>query len=259
MAIKKLFASLGVGGASVETVLTEPNVLPGGVLQGEILVVGGTVTQSVQALSVGLRARAEAQRPGEKREEITFHTQELGGALELTPAAQLAVPFSLGVPWETPLTSLLGQRLTGTTVGMTTQLNIARSLDSTDLEPVMVHPLPAQQAVLDAFVSLEFTLTSAAVEVGTIPGTRQTLPFYQVLEFQAPARYRGLKEVELSFLADERAMDVVLEMDKQPGRFTTHSDAYLCYEVDLARYGRTDWTAHLNQWLAEVGGRRKWS
>ncbi|NUK97296.1 sporulation protein, partial [Streptomyces lunaelactis] len=35
MAFKKLLASLGAGGASVETVLTEVNVVPGGVVQGE--------------------------------------------------------------------------------------------------------------------------------------------------------------------------------------------------------------------------------
>lgn len=259
MAIKKLFASLGVGGASVETTLAEPNVLPGGVVQGQVRVVGGAVAQSVQSLSVGLRADAEARGPHEKREELSFHVQELGGALELAPAAHLMVPFSVGVPWETPVTSLLKERLTDTTVGMTTQLNIARSLDSTELDPLVVHPLPAQQAVLDAFAALEFTLRSATLEKGRIPGTRQTLPFYQVLEFQAPARYRGLREVEVAFLADGRAMDVVLEMDKQRGHFTPGSDAYLCYEVDLSDYTRTDWTAHLNRWLAEVGGRRKWS
>lgn len=259
MAMRKLFASLGIGGASVETVLAEPNVLPGGVVQGEIGVSGGAAAQSVQALSVGLRARAEARGQGEKREDVTFHEQQLGGALELTPGVQLAVPFALVVPWETPLTCLLGQQLTGVKVGVTTQLNIARALDSTDLDPIVVHPLAAQQAVLDGFGALGFTLKSADLEMGRIPGTRQTLPFYQVIELQAPGWYHGLREVEVSFLSDGQAMDVVMEMDKQPGRFNTDSHAYLRYEVDLARFAQTDWTARLNQWLAEVGGRRKWS
>ena len=34
MGFKRLLASLGAGGASVETVLTEVNVVPGGVVQG---------------------------------------------------------------------------------------------------------------------------------------------------------------------------------------------------------------------------------
>jgi sporulation-control protein len=28
--------------------------------------------------------------------------------------------------------------------------------------------------------------------------------------------------------------------------------------VDLANYNQTDWTAFINQWLTEVGGKRNW-
>ncbi|MCK1796565.1 sporulation protein [Streptomyces sp. XM4193] len=259
MAIKKLFASLGIGGASVETVLAEPNVLPGGVVHGEIRIEGGSVAQQVQGLSVGLQARVEVETAdGERREDISFHGQPLGGAFELAPGAAHTVPFSLSIPWETPVTTVLGQPLAGVRVGVTTQLDIARAIDSTDLDPIAVHPLPAQQALLDAFGSLGFRFKSADLEKGRIHGTRQQLPFYQEIEFSAPERYRGLKEVELSFVADGQTMDVVLEMDKRPGVFSSGSDAYRCFQVDLAQFQQTDWTAYLNHWLAEVGGQRKW-
>lgn len=42
MGFKKLLASLGAGGASVETVLTEVNTVPGGVVQGEVRIQGGS-------------------------------------------------------------------------------------------------------------------------------------------------------------------------------------------------------------------------
>src|SRR6202007_3211640 len=57
MAFKKLLASLGAGGASVETVLTEVNVVPGGVVQGEVRIQGGSVNQAIEGLNVGLQAR----------------------------------------------------------------------------------------------------------------------------------------------------------------------------------------------------------
>lgn len=259
MAIKKLFASLGIGGASVETVLAEPNVLPGGVVHGEVRVTGGAVAQSVQQLSVGLQARVEVESGnGERTEDVVFHRQALGGAFELTPGAAYVLPFALNVPWETPVTSVLGQPLEGVRIGVTTQLEISRALDSTDLDPIVVHPLPAQQALIEAFGALGFRFKSADLEKGRIGGTRQRLPFYQEIEFDAPVRYRGLKEVELSFLADGHGMDVVLEMDKRPGVFTASSDTYRCFQMDLAHFQQTDWTAYLNHWLAEVGGRRKW-
>ncbi|MGK5628099.1 sporulation protein [Streptomyces sp. URMC 123] len=259
MGFKKLLASLGAGGASVETVLTEAHVVPGGVVQGEVHVQGGSVAQRIEGLSVGLQARVEVESGDqEHRQDIEFHRQQLGGAFELQAGAVHSVPFSLEVPWETPVTTVFGQHLTGMHVGVTTELAIARAVDSGDLDPVNVHPLPAQQAILDAFGHLGFRFKSADLERGHIRGTRQRLPFYQEIEFFAPQQYRGLHQVELTFIADDRQMDVVLEMDKKPGLFTEGSDSYRAFTVDLASYQQTDWAAYLNQWLAEVGGRRNW-
>ncbi|MEV5380174.1 sporulation protein [Streptosporangium nondiastaticum] len=259
MGFKKLLASLGAGGASVETVLFEENVVPGGIVQGEVRIQGGSVAQAIQGLSVGLQARVEVEGDdSEYKQDVEFTRVQLGGAFEVQAGAVHTVPFGLEVPWETPVTTFLGRHLTGMNVGVTTHLAIARAVDSGDLDPVNVHPLPAQQAILDAFGQLGFAFKSADLERGHIRGTRQRLPFYQEIEFRAPSQYRGLNEVELSFVADDREMDVVLEMDKKPGLFTEGSDTYRSFTVDLHAYGQTDWAAYLNQWLAEVGGRRNW-
>ncbi|GAA2641268.1 sporulation protein [Streptomyces axinellae] len=259
MGFKKLFASMGVGGASVDTVLHEPNALPGGVLQGEVRIQGGSVTQEVESLSVGLQARVEVEtNDGEVKRNIEFGRQRLGGAITLEEGAGHVVPFGLEVPWETPVTTFLGQQLVGMEIGVTTELAIARALDSSDLDPVNIHPLPAQQAILDAFGSLGFRFKSADMEKGHIRNTRQQLPFYQEIEFFAPQQYRGLNQVELSFVADSRGMDVVLEMDKKPGLFTEGSDSFRSFPVDFNTFDQTDWVSYLNQWLAEVGGKRNW-
>ncbi|MFJ8693430.1 sporulation protein, partial [Streptomyces roseolilacinus] len=153
---------------------------------------------------------------------------------------------------------IAGQQLRGMDIGVTTELAIARAVDSGDLDPISVHPLPAQQAILDAFVRLGFRFKNADMERGHIRGTRQRLPFYQEIEFLPPQQYRGLNQVELSFVADDREMDVVLEMDKRGGLFSEGSDSYRCFVVGLNDYRNTDWAAYLNQWLADVGGRRNW-
>jgi sporulation-control protein len=168
------------------------------------------------------------------------------------------VPFGLEIPWETPVTSVDGQPLRGMNIGVTTELEIARAVDPGDLDPISVHPLPAQQAILDAFIRLGFRFKSADMERGHIRGTRQRLPFYQEIEFQAPSQYRGLNQVELTFVADDREMDVILEMDKKPGLFSEGSDSYRAFQVGLNDFQGTDWAAYLNEWLAQVGGRRNW-
>ncbi|OEJ27562.1 sporulation protein [Streptomyces agglomeratus] len=259
MGFKKLLASLGAGGASVETVLTEANVVPGGVVQGEVRIQGGSVDQQIEALSVGLQARVEVEGGDQEvKQDIEFTKQRLGGAFEVKAGAVHVVPFGLEIPWETPITSIAGQQLHGMNIGVTTELEIARAVDSGDLDPINVHPLPAQQAILDAFVQLGFRFRSADMERGHIRGTRQRLPFYQEIEFQPPQQYRGLNQVELTFIADDREMDVVLEMDKKPGLFSESSDSYRAFKVGLNDFQGTDWVAYLNQWLAQVGGQRNW-
>jgi sporulation-control protein len=264
MGFKKMLASLGAGGASVETELHQADVTPGGVVQGSVRVQGGSVEQRIQGLTVGLQARVEVERTDsqgndtEHHQNIEFHTQQIGGEFVVQPGAVHDVPFSLEVPWETPVTTFMGRQLTGMNVGVTTELQIARAVDKGDLDPVNVHPLPAQEALLDAFGRLGFAFRSADLEKGTIRHTRQRLPFYQEIEFRTPEQYRGLKQVELTFIADGSEMDVVLEMDKKPGLFSEGSDTYRSFTMSLHAFEQTDWAQYLHQWLAEVGGKRNW-
>ncbi|WP_328402241.1 sporulation protein [Streptomyces sp. NBC_00390] len=259
MGFKKLLASLGAGGASVETVLTEQNVVPGGVVQGEVRIQGGSVDQQIEGLSVGLQARVEVEGGDQEvKQDIEFTKLRLGGAFEVKAGAVHVVPFGLEIPWETPVTSIQGQQLRGMNIGVITELEIARAVDSGDLDPINVHPLPSQQAILDAFIQLGFRFKSADMERGQIRGTRQRLPFYQEIEFFPPQQYRGLNQVELTFVADNHEMDVILEMDKKPGLFSESSDSYKAFKVGHHDFQSTDWAAYLNQWLADVGGRRNW-
>ncbi|GHH88536.1 hypothetical protein GCM10018793_68540 [Streptomyces sulfonofaciens] len=259
MGFKRLLASLGAGGASVETVLNDANVVPGGVVQGEVRIQGGSVDQEIQGLSVGLQARVEVEgNDQEFKQDIEFIKVRLGGAFQLQAEAVHSVPFGLEIPWETPVSSFSGHELHGIHIGVTTELQIAHAVDSGDLDPITVHPLPAQQAILDAFGRLGFHFKNADMERGHIRGTRQQLPFYQEIEFYPPQQYRGLNQVELSFVADDREMDVVLEMDKKPGLFSEGSDTFRSFVVGLHDYQATDWAAYLNQWISEVGSRRNW-
>lgn len=259
MGFKRLLASMGAGGASVETVLAEANVVPGGVVQGEIRIHGGSVAQRVEGLSVGIQGRVEIEGGDhEVKQDIEFTQLRLGGELEVEAGAVHVVPFGLEIPWETPISSIGGLLLDGMHLGVTTELEIARAVDSGDLDPIQVHPLPAQQAILDAFGSTGFRFLSADLERGHIRGTRQKLPFYQEIEFCPPEEYRGLDQVELTFVADDREMDVILEMDKKPGLFGERGDSYRAFQVGLRDFGETDWAGYLHQWLADVGGRRNW-
>ncbi|PWE11770.1 sporulation protein [Streptomyces sp. BSE7F] len=259
MAFKKLLASLGAGGASVETVLHEVNVVPGGVVQGEVRIQGGSVNQQIEGLSVGLQAKVEVESGDEEyKQNIEFTKQQLGGAFELQAGAVHAVQFGLEIPWETPVTTIDGQPLRGMDIGVTTELAIARAVDSGDLDPISVHPLPAQKAILDAFIQLGFRFKSADMERGHIRGRGRSCRSTRRSSSTRRRSTAGLNQVELSFVADAQAMDVVLEMDKRPGLFSEGSDTFRSFQVGLNDYQGTDWAAYLNQWLSEVGSKRNW-
>ncbi|HEY0698460.1 MAG TPA: sporulation protein [Micromonospora sp.] len=253
MVFKKLMQAMGVGGPSVETVLSNPNCRPGGVLEGQIHVMGGDHDVDIEYVALGLVTRVEVES-GDSEYETTqeFHRKQATGAFRLARGQRYDIPFRFEVPWETPITEVYGQHLHGMTMGLRTELEVARAVDKGDLDAVAVHPLPAQEQILQALVRLGFRFSRADVERGRIYGVHQTLPFYQEIEFYpAPQYARALNQLELTFLATPQHLQVVLEIDKRGGVFTEGHDAFGRFTVDYNTVGQVDWAAQLDGWLRQ--------
>jgi len=258
MVFKKLMQAMGVGGPSVETVLSNPNCRPGGFLEGRIHVVGGDHAVDIEYVTLGLVTRVEVETgDGEYDATQEFGRMKAAGAFRLDSQQRYDIPFRFEVPWETPVTEVYGQHLHGMTMGLRTELEVARAIDKGDLDPVAVHPLPAQEKILDAFARLGFRFTRADNERGHIYGVRQTLPFYQEIEFYPAPPYAGtINQLELTFVATPQHLEVVLELDKRGGLFTEGRDAFGRFTVDYATVDQTDWTAQLDGWLRQSLQRR---
>ena len=258
MVFKKMLRALGVGGPSVETVLANPNCRPGGFLDGQVHIVGGDHAVDVEYLAIGLITRVEVESGDtEFNTNQEFHRQRLTGSFRLDPGAGHDVGFRFDVPWETPITELYGQHLHGMTMGLTTELEVARAVDKSDLDAVAVHPLPAQERILDAVLRLGFRFSRADVERGRVYGADQHLPFYQEIEFHPPAAYaNGINQLEVTFIPTPQRLQVVLEIDKRGGLFTEGHDAFGNFTVDYATAESTDWAAQLDNWLRQSAQRR---
>ncbi|MGK5444434.1 sporulation protein [Micromonospora sp. URMC 105] len=258
MVFKRLMQAMGVGGPSVETVLTNPHCRPGGHLEGRIQVAGGDHQVDVSYVALGLVTRVEVESADSEYDTTQeFGRRQMTGAFRLEPGQRYDIPFRFDVPWETPLTDLYGQHLHGMTMGLRTELEVARAVDSGDLDPVAVHPLPAQERLLEALLRLGFRFARADVERGHIYGVRQSLPFYQEIEFYPAPQYAGaINQLELTFISDPQQTQVVLEMDKRGGVFTEGRDAFGRFTVDHATLDRTDWAAQLDAWLRQSLHRR---
>jgi sporulation-control protein len=255
---KKLMQALGVGGPQVETVLHNPNTTPGGVVTGEVTVIGGEHDSDIKGINLALKTRVEVESgDSEYQSDLEYAKVQIAGPFRLDDGARHSIPFQLHIPWEAPLTHFYGRPLHGTTVGVATELEVARAVDATDLDPIAVHPLPAQERILTAFANLGFHFRNADCEKGRIWGVHQELPFYQEIEYYPPTRYaRGINQLEVTFVSYPQSMEVVLELDKRGGLFTEGHDAFARFTVDYATVDNINWEQQLDSYLQQAARRR---
>ncbi|NJP50431.1 sporulation protein [Streptomyces sp. SBST2-5] len=251
MVFKRLLGSLGVGGPTVDTVLDAGPFRPGGALSGQVRLKGGNAAFDIEHITLELVARVEAEHEGGEREGVVaFERYTVGGGFRLAEGEERSVPFSVTLPWETPVTELHGQPL-GVVLGVRTELAVAGARDKGDLDPLAVGPLPVQEAILEAFGQLGFGFKSADLEYGRIGGTGQQLPFYQEIELTpAPQYAHQVNEIEVTFLATPGGMEVVLEADKRGGFFSAGHDALTRFTV--GHQDARDWNTEVDGWVRQL-------
>ncbi|MGW0434817.1 sporulation protein [Micromonospora sp. NPDC003197] len=254
MVFKKMLSAFGVGGPTVDTVLSNPNTRPGLSLDGHVNLRGGETEARIEQISLALVTQVEIEGGGSEYTGVMeFHRMQVAGAMQLAPGQQMSIPFQLPVPWETPITDVYGQRLRGMTMGLRTELAVARAVDKSDLDLVSVHPLPVHEKILEAFSRLGFQFKKADVERGHIRGVRQTLPFYQEIEFFAAPQYaHAIKELELTFITNPHSVDVVIECDRRGGMFGGSHDTFGRYVVEHANVDQVDWTRLVEGWISQM-------
>ncbi|GAB3959522.1 sporulation protein [Streptomyces sparsus] len=253
MVFKKLLGSLGVGGPTVDTVLAPGAVLPGGSLTGQVHLKGGSADFDIEQITLELVARVEAEHDdGESEGLAAFGRFTVGGGFRLAEGEQHSVPFTLELPWETPVTELYRQAL-GIVLGVRTELAVAGAKDKGDLDPLTVSPLPVQEAVLEALGRLGFGFRSADLEYGHIRGTGQQLPFYQEIELDPAPQYAyAMRELEVTFLTSPGGMEVVLEADKPGGFLSSGHDAVNRHVVSHDDAAQRDWTTVVDAWIRSM-------
>lgn len=253
MVFKRLLSSLGVGGPTVDTVLAPGAVLPGGALSGQVHLKGGDTDFTIEHITLELVARVEAEHDGGESEgAVVFDRFTVGGNFRLAAGELHSVPFSVMVPWETPVTELHGQSL-GIALGVRTELAVAGAKDKGDLDPLTVRPLPAQEAILEALGQLGFGFKSADLEYGRIGGTGQQLPFYQEIELApAPQYAHQMNEIEVTLLAGPGGLEVVLEADKRGSFFSEGHDAVTRFTVNHHGVEQIDWNTEIDSWIRQL-------
>ncbi|MDQ3404481.1 MAG: sporulation protein [Actinomycetota bacterium] len=251
---KRMLSAFGVGGPSVDTVLDNPAAMPGHTITGQVRIQGGSADVTIDQIVLSLVTKIEMEHGDhESRGTGEFFRLVVGHSVQIQANQRRDVPFQLTLPWETPITWVGQTPLPGMSVGVRTELVISGAPDKGDLDPVAVHPLPAQNQVLEAFGQLGFQFRAADVEVGRIHGVPQELGFYQELEFFPPSQVAGrINQVELTFVTNPAELWIVLEADKRGGMFSSGTDVFGQFRVTHEEAMNTDWAAQIEQWLVQI-------
>ena len=209
-------SGLGLQGVTVETRLQNPNLQAGETLHGEISFKGGSSDKEINGLYLQLMTMAEVESGDHEFNQPLVLQEWLVNSRFLLPAYQAhSFPFSIQLPFETPITEVACRR-NGARVWIQTHMDVDWGLDATDRDYLKVLPTAAMQSFLQAMQQCGFVLSTVDVEKGqlTARNFRSTIGCYQELEFVSSHMFSGFNEVEVSFVAEAQQTHIMLEIDR---------------------------------------------
>jgi sporulation-control protein len=217
---KKLLASVGIGKAKVDAILLNDHLTAGESFDIEVVITGGDVEQSLNAIELAVMAEAKAKKTvGD--EDVTYNKsvvlQHWNQRLDLViqPGETITREFTLQLHPETPATQLFGHSVSK--VWLQTGLDIKSGLDGSDKDSLVIMPSATQLAVLDVISQSGYALFKVDIEAGSIRGSgfESHLPCYQEYEFKPQSRsFFGAKELEVTFIDNGTETGVLIELDR---------------------------------------------
>ncbi|AWF83419.1 sporulation control protein Spo0M [Microbulbifer sp. A4B17] len=229
---QKLKASIGIGAAKVDTVLQNPELVQGGVIEGVIQIHGGNVDQQIDAISLRLCTEVKVESDeGVSYERSVLSELQVQDPLIIGAGENHEVPFEFVLNEETPIT-VLNARKNKSYVWLETSLDIDFALDPKDRDPLQIRPLPVVEKVLSMIEENGFNMVKADVEKGHLRGSNfaSRSGCYQEIEFKSSGLLTS-KEVELSFIVDGDQVHCLAEIDR---KFGLRGDEYRSFS--LARH-----------------------
>jgi len=223
---KKILASVGIGGAKVDTLLHTEILCPGEKFSATIVVKGGDTEQEISGLDLALLTRVKVERDDTEmviNKKLAYW--HIADRFVINPGEVREIPFEGQLPLETPVTNN-GARSNQTRVWLSTGLNIDMALDARDKDPISVIATSTQNKVLQAMDACGYTLMKADVEEGAVRAQhfQSSLGCYQELEFR-PNKFAlfGLNEVEVTFVTTPDQTHILFELDRNFGGDTYRS------------------------------------
>lgn len=206
---KKILARIGIGSAHVDTRLVDDTVMPGDALSGEISILGGDVSQDIGNMYLTVLTQYKRESSDTTYfQECVLVKHLICESFTLQPQESRVKPFSLYLPYATPLTTIHGS----SSVYLRTGLDIEHALDPEDTDYLLVQPHPLMVGVFNAVSNLGFQLFK--VECVYSCSTLFPYPFVQEFVFHPHGTYRGrVHELEIIFKLNPDVLELFLGID----------------------------------------------
>ncbi|PSL41781.1 sporulation-control protein [Planomicrobium soli] len=201
----KVKASAGIGHAKVDTRLNETKVRQGGLLTGEVLIVGGSVEQKINSIFLSVETSVLVENDDRKyRQNLQIQRVKVSDAVIIAAKEEKALPFSFTLSHEAPITS--GRK----EVWLDTAGDVSFAIDPKDKDFIEVSGTEVAEKVLEAINQLGFTLKSSTnlKSRQTKSGLVQEFEFFPGADFR-----RHFTELEIIFISDIAGTTVYVEMD----------------------------------------------
>ncbi|MDR7239493.1 sporulation protein [Neobacillus drentensis] len=208
----KVFASVGIGSAAVDTKLEKDTYMPGEIVNGVVEIKGGKVGQQVDEIYLTLNT-TYLRESDDKKYTVTASIDRfrLTTPFNVRPNEKKDIPFSFQLPFDTPLS--IGR----SKIWVTTGLDIKGGVDPSDKDYLKIVPNQLMSAVFKAIDNLGFRIREADCEEAP-RRLRGRLPFVQEFEFvPTSGLFRGrLDELEVVFFpSGNGSLDIVFQVDRR--------------------------------------------
>ncbi|MBN8190628.1 sporulation protein [Bacillus sp. NTK074B] len=208
----KVFASIGIGAATVDTKLEKSSYEAGEKVNGVVEITGGSTEQSIDAIYLTLFATYIRESDDKKYTDYApIEKVQISHPFTVLENEKREFPFTFVLPFETPIT------YGNTRVWVATGVDIKNAVDPKDKDYIEIVPNSLTEAILTAVQDLGFRIRK--VECEEAPRRyRGRYPFIQEFEFvpvNGPYQ-RILDEIEVMFLHQtEDQVELLLEVDRR--------------------------------------------
>ncbi|MDW4527044.1 sporulation protein [Rossellomorea marisflavi] len=208
----KVLATIGIGAATVDTVLEKSHYVAGERIQGMIGIKGGSTQQEVDAIYLTLHTTYIRESDDKKfTDQAIIQKIEVAEPFIIKENERKEIPFAFDLSYETPVT------YGNTKVWVSTGMDIKNSIDPKDKDYIEIAPHPLKESVLSAIQELGFR--TRKVECEQAPKRlRRHFPFIQEFEFVPMSGAYAGKLDELEVIFNEQSKDrveILLEVDRR--------------------------------------------